>query len=133
MNMMLWRFSLVLVLVCTFNAGAVEPVLPQNAYRMGANDVIRIQVFGEDDLTVETKVGGDGRINYPLLGVLQVGGQTIEEVQKALTARLASGYLRRPKAAVSIVRYRTFYVCGSAKTSGGSPYEECLTVHKATT
>ena len=53
MNTMLWRFSLVLVLVCTFNAGAVEPVLPQNAYRMGANDVIRIQVFGEDDLTVE--------------------------------------------------------------------------------
>src|SRR2546430_1547356 len=80
MNMMLWRFSLVLVLVCTFNAGAVEPVLPQNAYRMGANDVIRIQVFGEDDLTVETKVGGDGRINYPLLGVLQVGGQTITEI-----------------------------------------------------
>src|SRR6266487_3111769 len=133
MNMMLWRFSLVLVLVCTFNAGAVEPVLPQNAYRMGANDVIRIQVFGEDDLTVETKVGGDGRINYPLLGVLQVGGQTIEEVQKALTARLASGYLKQPKVSVSIVRHRNFYVGGEVKTPGGYPYEEGLTVQKAIT
>ena len=133
MNMMLWRFSLVLVLVCTFNAGAVEPVLPQNAYRMGANDVIRIQVFGEDDLTVETKVGGDGKINYPLLGVLQVGGQTIEEVQKSLTARLASGYLRQPKVSVSIVRHRNFYVGGEVKTPGGYPYEDGLTIQKAIT
>jgi len=133
MNTMLWRFSLVLVLVCTFNAGAVEPVLPQNAYRMGANDVIRIQVFGEDDLTVETKVGGDGKINYPLLGVLQVGGQTIEEVQKSLTARLASGYLRQPKVSVSIVRHRNFYVGGEVKTPGGYPYEDGLTIQKAIT
>jgi len=133
MNTMLWRFSLVLVLVCTFNAGAVEPVLPQNAYRIGANDVIRIQVFGEDDLTVETKVGGDGKINYPLLGVLQVGGQTIEEVQKSLTARLASGYLRQPKVSVSIVRHRNFYVGGEVKTPGGYPYEDGLTIQKAIT
>ena len=133
MNTMLWRFSLVLVLVCTFNAGAVEPVLPHNAYRMGANDVIRIQVFGEDDLTVETRVGGDGKINYPLLGVLQVGGQTIEEVQKVLTARLASGYLKQPKVSVSIVRHRNFYVGGEVKTPGGYPYEDGLTVQKAIT
>jgi protein involved in polysaccharide export with SLBB domain len=133
MNTMLWRFSLVLVLVCTFNAGAVEPVLPQNVYRMGANDVIRIQVFGEDDLTVETRVGGDGKINYPLLGVLQVGGQTIEEVQKVLTARLASGYLKQPKVSVSIVRHRNFYVGGEVKTPGGYPYENGLTVQKAIT
>jgi protein involved in polysaccharide export with SLBB domain len=133
MNTMLWRLSLVLVLVCTFDAGAVEPVLPHNAYHMGANDVIRIQVFGEDDLTVETRVGGDGKINYPLLGVLQVGGQTIEEVQKVLTARLASGYLKQPKVSVSIVRHRNFYVGGEVKTPGGYPHEDGLTVQKAIT
>jgi len=133
MNMMRLQFSFALALMCIFAAGAVELALPQDEYRIGANDVIRIQVFGEDDLTVESKVGGDGKINYPLLGVLQVGGQTIEEVQKGLTARLASGYLRKPKVSVSIVRHRNFYVGGEVKTPGGYPYEEGLTVQKAIT
>jgi len=125
--------SLLFVLVCALNAGAVELVPPHDGYRIGPNDVIRIQVFGEDDLTVESKVAGDGKINYPLLGVLQVGGQTIEEVQKELTARLAKGYLRLPKVSVSIVRHRNIYVGGEVKTPGGYPYEEGLTVQKALT
>src|SRR5438094_7121000 len=112
MKTLRWLPSLLLLLVCALDAGAAELAVPRDGYRIGANDVIRIQVFGEDDLTVETKVGGDGKINYPILGVLQVGGQTIDEVQKGLTARLASGYLRHPKVSVSIVRHRNFYVGG---------------------
>ena len=133
MNTMRLKLSFALALVCMFAAGTVELALPQNGYQIGPNDVIRIQVFGEEDLTVETKVGGDGKINYPILGVLQVGGQTIEEVQKGLTARLASGYLRQPKVSVSIVRHRNFYVGGEVKTPGGYPYEEGLTIQKAIT
>ena len=133
MNTMRLQLSFALVLVCMFAAGTVELALPQNGYQIGPNDVIRIHVFGEEDLTVETKVGGDGKINYPILGVLQVGGQTIEEVQKGLTARLASGYLRQPKVSVSIVRHRNFYVGGEVKTPGGYPYEEGLTIQKAIT
>jgi len=127
------QLSFALALMCLFAAGAVELALPQDGYQIGPNDVIRIQVFGEEDLTVETKVGGDGKINYPILGVLQVGGQTIEEVQKGLTARLASGYLKKPKVSVSIVRHRNFYVGGEVRTPGGYPYEEGLTIQKAIT
>ena len=29
-------------------------------YRLGPNDTLRIQVYGEDDLSLETKVEGDG-------------------------------------------------------------------------
>jgi protein involved in polysaccharide export with SLBB domain len=133
MNMMRLQLSFALALVCMFAAGGVELALPQDGYQIGPNDVIRIQVFGEDDLTVETKVGGDGKINYPILGVLQVGGQTIDDVQKGLTARLASGYLKKPKVSVSIVRHRNFYVGGEVRTPGGYPYEEGLTIQKAIT
>jgi protein involved in polysaccharide export with SLBB domain len=133
MNTMRLQLSFALALVCMLAAGTVELALPQDGYQIGPNDVIRIQVFGEEDLTVETKVGGDGKINYPILGVLQVGGQTIEEVQKGMTARLASGYLKQPKVSVSIVRHRNFYVGGEVKTPGGYPYEEGLTIQKAIT
>jgi protein involved in polysaccharide export with SLBB domain len=128
-----WRLAFLLILLCTFDTGATELTPPHDGYRIGPNDVIRIQVFGEEDLTLESKVAGDGKINYPLLGVLQVGGHTIEEVQAELTTRLAKGYLRQPKVNVSIVRHRNIYVGGEVKTPGGYPYEEGLTVQKAIT
>jgi len=105
----------------------------QPGYRVGPNDVIRIQVFGEDDLTVEGRVGGDGKLTYPLLGALRVEGRTTEELQRELTSRLADGYVRQPKVSVSIVRHRNFYVSGEVKTPGGFPFEDGLTVQKAVT
>ena len=100
-------------------------------YRLGPNDTLRIQVYGEDDLSLETKVEGDGQITYPLLGILHVGGLTIHELQQDLTTRLAAGYLSKPKVTVTVARHRNFYVGGEVKTPGGYPYEEGLTVHKA--
>ena len=131
MNTLRWLFSLLLLLVCALDAGAAELASPRDGYRIGANDVIRIQVFGEDDLTVESKVSGEGKLNYPLLGMLQVEGRTIEELQQELAVRLAAGYVRQPKVSVAIVRHRNFYVSGEVKTPGGYPYEEGLTVQKA--
>ena len=131
MNTLRWLFSLLLLLVCALDVGAAELASPRDGYRIGANDVIRIQVFGEDDLTVESKVSGEGKLNYPLLGMLQVEGRTIEELQQELAVRLAAGYVRQPKVSVSIVRHRNFYVSGEVKTPGGYPYEEGLTVQKA--
>ncbi|MEO8327108.1 MAG: SLBB domain-containing protein [Nitrospirota bacterium] len=103
----------------------------QQSYRLGSNDLVHIQVYGEDDLNVESKVDGDGNIHYPLLGVLSVAGKTVGELQEDLTARLAGGYVRMPKVTVYVVRHRNFYVSGEVKTAGGYPYEEGLTVHKA--
>ncbi len=102
-----------------------------DVYRIGQNDVIRIQVFGEEDLTVEAKVGGDGTINYPLLGTLDVKGKTVKEVQDYLTKRLAEGYVRAPKVTVLMVRYRNFYLSGEVRTPGAYPFEAGLTVQKA--
>jgi protein involved in polysaccharide export with SLBB domain len=113
--------------------GAVwaDTTTPPKAYHMGPNDVIRIQVFGEDDLTVETKVGGDGTIHFPLLGSVLVAGKTVGQVQEYLTTQLAEGYVRSPRVAVFMVRYRNVFVSGEVKTPGGYPYEAGLTVQKA--
>ena len=100
-------------------------------YQLGPNDVVRIQVFGEEDLTVESKVGGDGIINFPLVGAIPIAGKTVKELQEYLADRLAEGYVRSPKVTVLLVRYRNFYVHGEVKTPGGYPYEAGLTVQKA--
>lgn len=119
----------VITLVC--EAMAIEIPAQHGIYRIGPNDVIRIQVFGEEDLSLERKVGGDGKIDYPLLGSLSAEGKTVEELQRYLTTHLAAGYLRRPEVSVAIVRHRNFYVSGEVKTPGGFQYEEGLTLQKA--
>jgi protein involved in polysaccharide export with SLBB domain len=103
----------------------------QQAYRLGPTDVIQVQVFGEDDLSVERNVDGDGTITFPLLGVLSVGGRTVQDTQDELTARLRAGYIRQPKVTVFIVRHRNFYMSGEVKKPGGFEYKEGVTVQKA--
>ena len=133
----LWRL---LKLTCLFLiAMLVNGVMvaisaqPQSEYQyqLGPNDVVRVQVFGEEDLTVESKVGGDGAINFPLLGSVAIAGKTVKELQEYLVGRLAEGYVRSPKVTVLLVRYRNYYVHGEVKTPGGYPYEAGLTVQKA--
>ena len=69
-TMNLWLLSLALLLGGPL--GATGAVSQELGYRLGPNDVIRIEVYGEDDLTVEGKISGDGKINFPLLGAIEV-------------------------------------------------------------
>jgi polysaccharide export outer membrane protein len=106
---------------------------PNPGYRLGANDVIKVQVFGEDSLTTETRVSGDGRIVLPLLGVLEIQGLTAKQTEELITARLADGYLKNPRVSIYITRYRNVYISGEVRAPGGYPYEDGLTVLKAAT
>jgi polysaccharide export outer membrane protein len=125
--------SLFLVTMLVNGAVIAVSAQPQSGYQylLGPNDVVRVQVFGEEDLTVESKVGGDGTINFPLLGSVPIAGKTVKELQEYLAGRLADGYVRSPKVTVLMVRYRNFYVHGEVKLPGGYPYEAGLTVQKA--
>jgi len=133
----LWRLvqltCLLLVAMLVNGVMVALSAQPQSEYQyqLGPNDVVRVQVFGEEDLTVESKVGGDGAINFPLLGSVPIAGKTVKELQEYLVGRLAEGYVRSPKVMVLLVRYRNFYLHGEVKTPGGYPYEAGLTVQKA--
>lgn len=124
-------FALLFVLPTVIGVG--PPQMSHQSYRLGPNDAVRIQVYGEEDLTVESKIDGDGNINFPLLGVISVAGKTIPELQEYLTTKLAGGYVRTPSVTAYVFKYRNFYVSGEVKTPGGHPYEEGLSVQKAIT
>ena len=106
---------------------------PNAGYRLGANDVIRVQVFGEDALSTETRVSGDGKVTLPLLGVLEIKGLSVKETEELIGQRLSEGYIKNPRVSIYITRYRNVYVSGAVKSPGGYPYEDGLTVMKALT
>ncbi|MBF0444009.1 MAG: polysaccharide export protein [Magnetococcales bacterium] len=102
-----------------------------NDYRLGAGDTIAIKVFGENDLSLKTRLGATIAISYPLLGVIQVRDMTVGELEVFITAQLINGgYLIKPRVNVSIEEYRKFYVKGEVKIPGGYPYSPDLTLDK---
>lgn len=101
------------------------------SYQLGVGDKIYINVFGEDDLSLETRLPDIGIINYPFLGEIKLVGMTLSEVEKLIYEGLKGDYLINPSVAVTIVEYRPFFIDGEVKQPGGYPYQPGLSVNKA--
>ena len=92
-----------LVLATILLAGV--PVVAQQPYVLGSEDVIEVTVYGQADLTRTVTILPDGTISLPLIGIIRAAGLTIEE----LTKRLIDGYLvyiKNPQVAVIVKEFR---------------------------
>lgn len=123
------RYLLCLIL-CAFSVSVISEELPL-AYSLGYGDMVSIKVYGEDDLTVETRLNDLGVISFPFLGEVKVFGLTVTEVQEKIELGLQDGYLVNPKVSVSVTQYRRFYVNGEVKQPGGFAFLPGLTIRKA--
>jgi len=99
-------------------------------YELGIGDSIKIHVFGEPDLDVETRLSSSGNIRYPFLGKIHVAGKKLSELEHFLTKGLADGYLINPQVRVSIEEFRSFFVNGEVKNPGAYPYKPGLNARK---
>ncbi len=120
------------ILLFTFqNAYADQTKTGLPDYVLGTGDMIRIQVYDEEDLYLESRVSDRGTISYPFLGELKVTGITANQLGETISSRLKGDYLINPKVSVDIVEYREFYVNGEVEAPGGYPFQPGVTVRKA--
>ena len=68
-------------------------------YVLGAGDVLRVIVYGEESLTGPFTVAGDGTVSFPLIGDVQAAGKTVEQVRDEITAGLKTATSRTRKSA----------------------------------
>lgn len=89
-------------------------------YRIGANDVIEIQVEKWSQIGGTFAVNADGTIVMKYLGSLNVQGKTVNELALEIASLLRGNYLKDPQVAVSIKQYnsRTFFVQGAVRSPG---------------
>ncbi len=71
------------------------------------DDVLEINVFGHDDLSITTRVSSEGEISYPLLGTLKVTGKTVRELEKEIQVLLDRDYIVNPHVVVFTKEYHT--------------------------
>ena len=92
-------------------------------YRIGAQDLLDISVFLNQDLKREVRVNTEGQISLPLVGTVQAGGKTVEELEKELMALYSKTYLQNPQITVFVKEFTSQRVTleGAVKTAGIFP------------
>ncbi|MDE3114584.1 MAG: polysaccharide export protein [Pseudomonadota bacterium] len=107
---------------------APSRVTADPGYRLGTGDTVHITVFGETDLTGDYSIDGTGDMRMPLIGQIKAAGLTIPDLENAIQAKLASGYLRDPKISAVVTNYRPFYIIGEVNKPGEYPYASGMNV-----
>jgi polysaccharide export outer membrane protein len=106
-------------LVSVPGAAAEEGTKPSEPYRIGVEDVLRIVVYNEPELSGEFTVRPDGRITVPLVNDVLVLGETTDRVKERITTALST-VLREPNVTViaeTINSYRIYFL-GEVRTPG---------------
>ena len=100
-------------------------------YKLGANDRVRIIVFGQPTLTNEYVLDGNGILAFPLIGNIPANGVTTSQLQQTIAAKLDPDYLRNPSVSAEVLTRRPFYVIGEVHKPGNYPYVTDLTALNA--
>jgi polysaccharide export outer membrane protein len=106
-----------------------QPSTPTAAaaeYRLGSGDVVRINVYQNPDLAIETRVTEAGLISYPLLGSIRVGGLSVTATEKLIADGLRSGnFVKQPQVTLVVtqVRGNQASVLGMVNRPGRYPIE----------
>lgn len=133
---MIKNAALALVLACggallglAPGASLAQPVAagaPAAEYRLGSGDVVRITVYQNPDLTLETRVNENSLISYPLLGSVRLGGLGISAAEKLIADGLRSGnFVKNPQVTVVVLQVRgnQASVLGQVNRPGRYPLE----------
>lgn len=113
-------------------AAAVPSGAEDPAYKIGPQDVLRIDVWKEDQLTRTVPVRPDGKITLPLLNDVQAAGLTPMELADTIRDLLKK-YITSPQVSVTVseINSRRVYVTGEVARAGAYPLLPGMTVLQA--
>jgi len=109
------------------------PVKPNDAeYKIGAQDVLRIDVWKEDQLTRTVPVRPDGKVTLPLMNDVQAEGLTPMQLASSISEGLKK-YVNSPQVTVTVTEIlsRRIYVTGEVARAGAFPLLPNMTVLQA--
>jgi polysaccharide export outer membrane protein len=87
--------ALFLVFSVTAAAGQQDVVVSGgSSYSLRPGDVIRISVWGQDDYSGQFQVDENGRIQYPLVGEIDLEGRTVADVRDEIRRALGEIFNR---------------------------------------
>jgi polysaccharide export outer membrane protein len=112
---------------------AQPPAAQRPDYVVGPQDVLKVTVFDEPQLSGIFRVDTDGSFTYPFIGRVKAVGQNLRSIEAELAKLLADGYVRRPQVSIEVDQYRSrsIFVVGEVRTPGRYPLSGEMTLIEA--
>ncbi|MFZ2225689.1 MAG: polysaccharide biosynthesis/export family protein [Candidatus Deferrimicrobium sp.] len=100
-------------------AAGVEPPLSGPQYKLGPEDVIKVSVWENKDLTLDLVVRPDGKISMPLIQDVVAEGQTATELANTIQQRLLK-FIKEPQVSVIVLQVNApkYFVIGNVVKPG---------------
>ena len=119
-----------MVLGCSPGADlAKAPAYNPTVYRLGVDDQVRIVAYGDDQISKDYRISGNGTISIPLIGNVAAEGETSEALADIIAAALKSKQImRNPSVTVQVTAYRPITVLGEVVKPGQFPYQPGMTM-----
>lgn len=93
------------------------PVPPD--YVVGPNDILQVQLYGNQNFSLELQVTRDGVVNFPQLGPIHVGGRSFSAVKQEIESRVSRQMIGvRADVTMGDTRSINVFVLGEAMMPG---------------
>jgi polysaccharide export outer membrane protein len=102
-------------------------------YRIGPSDLIEISVFQVPELNKTVRVGARGALTLPLIGKVEAGGLTAQQLEGLIARKLSESYLQDPQVSVFIKEFvsQRVTVEGAVNRPGVFPVSGKITLLQA--
>lgn len=115
-----------------FGDNSARPAAGGPQYRIGAEDVLRVAVWENTQLTQDVVVRPDGKISFPLVQDVQAEGLTAAELADVLHQKLLA-FVKEPQVSVIVTQVNApkIFVVGSVTRPGPYPLRSDTSVLQA--
>jgi len=102
-------------------------------YKIGVDDVIKVNVWKNPELTIQVPVRPDGMISVPLIGDVKAAGLSPEQVAKGIKLKLKK-FIRDPLVAVILTQLNSHEYLSRVRVTGAVrrpislPYRQGMTI-----
>ena len=110
-----------------------EGNFPVSRYLIGVDDIVKVSVWKNENMSVTVPVRPDGMISIPLAGDVLAGGLTPNQVAASIRQKLKS-YIRDPQVTVILTQLRSHdylsrvRVTGAVRNPISVPFRQGMTV-----
>lgn len=118
-------------------ASAAAPADPLkeivDEYRIGPSDLLEVSVFQVPELSRTVRVNSGGGLTLPLIGEIQAGGLTGQQLEARIAEKLQEKYLQDPQVSVFIKEFvsQRVTVSGEVNKAGVFPISGRTTLMQA--
>lgn len=111
----MYRMFLLILMFFSFGVNAAElakkEAVVSTDYVLGTGDLIKISVYGNPDMLTEARLSASGKITFPLIGEIKLGGLSSAQAEKKIADLLEQGaFVKKAQVNLVVMQFQSQFV-----------------------